>query len=186
MIMAFFHNRTVNLLNLHYIIASIAQSGGGVFYVVWLTKSGIGVAGVLLAMAAIFASRLVIRMALLPFAIRIGLRRLVIIGTIAMGLSFVFLAEVRGADASLVRLVLVAAIADTIYWPSYHAYFAALGDADHRGQQIGMREAMTATMASSLRSPPAGCLSRSGRAPRSTQPARSRRLPPFRCYGRRR
>ena len=144
--MAFLHNRTINLLNLHYIIGSFAQSGGAAFYVVWLTKSGIGVAGVLLAMAAIFASRLVIRMALLPFAIRIGLRRLVIIGTIAMGLSFVFLAEVRGADASLVRLVLVAAIADTIYWPSYHAYFAALGDADHRGQQIGMREAMTATM----------------------------------------
>jgi len=144
--MAFLHNRTVNLLNLHYIIGSFAQSGGAAFYVVWLTKSGIGVAGVLLAMAAIFASRLVIRMALLPFAIRIGLRRLVIIGTVAMGISFVFLAEVHGADASLLRLVLVAAIADTIYWPSYHAYFAALGDADHRGQQIGLREAMTAAM----------------------------------------
>lgn len=144
--MAFLHNRTVNLLNLHYIIGSFAQSGGAAFYVVWLTKSGIGAAGVLLAMAAIFASRIVIRVALLPFAIRIGLRRLVIIGTIAMALSFVFLAEVHGADASLLRLVLAAAIADTIYWPSYHAYFAALGDADHRGQQIGLREAMTAAV----------------------------------------
>jgi hypothetical protein len=144
--MAFFHNRTINLLNLHYIVASIAQSGGGAFYGVWLLKSGIALPGVLLTIAGIFALRLVMRLIVLPMAVRLGLRALVIIGTIAMGISFVFLGEVRGADWSLLRLVLIASLADSIYWPSYHAYFAALGDADHRGQQLGVREGTVAAL----------------------------------------
>ena len=34
--MAFFRSRTVNLLNLHYGIHSIALSGGGAFFAVYL------------------------------------------------------------------------------------------------------------------------------------------------------
>lgn len=142
--MAFFHNRTVNLLNLHYIIGSIATSGGGAFFAVWLFKAGLSAAGVLVALAGIFSLRLVIRSFLLPFAVRLGLRTLLIAGTGLMGLTYVFLGQVRGADASLAILVFVAAFADSVYWPSYHAYFAALGDAEHRGQQIGVREGVTA------------------------------------------
>ena len=143
--MAFFHNRTVNLLNLHYTIAQIAQGGGGAFFAVYLLKTGLSVPAVLLSVAAILATRLAIRAALLPFAIRVGVRALVIAGAIMMGASFLFLAHVHGGvNGSLVRLVLAAAVGDTVYWPSYHAYFAALGDEEHRGQQTGMREAIAA------------------------------------------
>jgi hypothetical protein len=143
--MAFFHNRTVNLLNLHYTIGQIAQGGGGAFFAIYLLKSGLSVPAVLLSLAAIFATRLAIRLLLLPIAVRVGLRALVIAGAAMMGISFLFLAHVHGGvNASLYRLVLVAAVADTVYWPSYHAYFAALGDEEHRGQQTGMREAIAA------------------------------------------
>jgi hypothetical protein len=63
-----------------------------------------------------------------------------------MGLSYPFLAEVQGVGFGLLLLVLVSAIADTVYWPTYHAYFAAVGDEDHRGQQLGLREAMNAAL----------------------------------------
>ena len=143
--MAFFHNRTVNLINLHYTIGQIAQGGGGAFFAIYLLKSGLSVPGTLLALAAIFATRLAIRSALLPVAVRVGLRPLVIGGALMMGVSFLFLAHVHGGvNASLYRLVIVAAVADTVYWPSYHAYFAALGDEEHRGQQTGLREAIGA------------------------------------------
>jgi hypothetical protein len=36
----------------------------------------------------------------------------------------------------------VASVGETLYWNSYHAYFASLGDAEHRGHQIGAREAI--------------------------------------------
>lgn len=144
--MAFFHNRTVNLLNLHYWIASLAMSGGGAFFAVYLLKAGISVPGVLLSLAAMFLLRLVIRTGLLSIAIRTGLRWLLVIGSVLMGLSYPFLAEVQGVGSGLLLLVLVSAIADTVYWPTYHAYFAALGDEDHRGQQLGLREAMNAAL----------------------------------------
>jgi hypothetical protein len=38
--MAFFRDRAVNLLNLHYGIHSIALSGGGAFFFVYLLKAG--------------------------------------------------------------------------------------------------------------------------------------------------
>jgi MFS family permease len=142
--MAFFHNRTVNLLNLHYVISSIASGGGGAFYGVYLLKAGVPVWGALLSLSVLFASRLVIRTFLLPMAIRVGLRWTVFFGAIAMGITYVFLAEVTGVDWSLFWLVFVSAAADCIYWPSYHAYFAALGDEEHRGQQLGIREGVTA------------------------------------------
>jgi hypothetical protein len=142
--MAFFHNRTVNLINLHYIIGSIALGGGGAFYGVWLLKSGMSVPRVLLSLAGIFALRLVLRTAMLPLAIRAGLRALVVAGSLLMGVSFVALAHVRGPDWSLFWYVFASALADTVYWPSYHAYFAKLGDEEHRGQQVGVREGLVA------------------------------------------
>ncbi len=144
--MAFFHNRTVNLLNLHYIIGAVAIGGGGAFYSIYLLRAGISVPGVLATLAVVFASRLAIRTFLLPLAIRIGLRRTVMVGAVAMGLSYVFLANVTGVDWSLFWLVLVSAAADCLYWPSYHAYFAALGDSEHRGQQLGIREGIAAAV----------------------------------------
>lgn len=144
--MAYFHNRTVNLLNLHYWIGSLAMSGGGAFFVVYLLKAGVSVPGTLLSLAAMFMLRLVIRSGLLAIAIRTGLRSLLIVGSLLMGASYPFLAEVQGVGIGLLLLVVVSAIADTVYWPTYHAYFAALGDEDHRGQQLGLREAVTATL----------------------------------------
>lgn len=144
--MAYFHNRTVNLLNLHYWIAAFAMTGGGAFYSVYLLKAGISVPGVLLALAAMFGTRLIIRMGLLPIAIRTGMRRLLIVGSILMGLSYPFLAEVQGVGIGLLLLILTSAIADTVYWPTYHAYFAALGDEEHRGQQLGLREGLSAAL----------------------------------------
>ena len=144
--MAFFSNRTVNLLNAHYTIVAIANGGGGAFFMVYLLKAGISVPTTLLALAALFASRLAIRTFLLPLAIRIGLRRTVLVGAVAMGFTFVALAEVTGVNWSLFWLVIVSATADCIYWPSYHAYFAALGDEEHRGSQLGLREAVAAAV----------------------------------------
>jgi DHA1 family inner membrane transport protein len=144
--MAFFHNRTVNLLNLHYWITSVALGGGGAFWSVYLLKAGLSVPGVLLMSAITFGLRLVLRSFLLLLGVRIGLRWLVVIGTVLMGISFPFLTPVHGVGWPLVWLVIVTALADTVYWPSYHAYFAALGDEEHRGQQLGIREAISALL----------------------------------------
>ena len=137
--MAFLHNRAVNLLNLHSVIGSIAMGGGGAFFSAYLLKAGLSVPEVLLVLAATFTLRLLLRFFLLSLAIRIGLRWTVVVGAILMAISYPFLAGVNGVGWGLFWLVIVIAFADTIYWPSFHAYFAALGDADHRGQQLAIQ-----------------------------------------------
>jgi MFS transporter, DHA1 family, inner membrane transport protein len=144
--MAYFHNRTVNLLNLHYLIGSVATGGGGAFYAVYLLKAGLSVPATLAALAVTLATRLILRSFLLPIGIRLGLRRLVILGSLLVGASYPFLAGVHGIGFGLGVLIFTSALADTVYWPSYHAYFAALGDEDHRGQQLGVREGIAAAL----------------------------------------
>lgn len=142
--MAFFRNTTVNLLNLHYGIHALAITGGGAFFLVYLLKAGLPAPLVLASMAAITAGRFVFRPSILRFGKRFGLKPLVIIGIAITALEYPLLAEVRGLGAGLIALIVASAVGESFYWTSYHAYFAALGDAEHRGQQIGVREAIAA------------------------------------------
>jgi len=142
--MAFFHNRTVNLLNLHYAIHAIAMTGGGAFLAAYLLKAGVPVAGIFVALAAILLGRFVIRPLVVAMAVRFGLRALVIAGTLLSAMEFPFLAEVHGVGPALYALCVVASAGDTLYWSTYHAYFAALGDDEHRGHQVSAREAIAA------------------------------------------
>ncbi|HEY8950106.1 MAG TPA: MFS transporter [Rhizomicrobium sp.] len=144
--MAYFRNNTVNLLNLHYAVHAIAMTGGGAFYCVYLLKAGVPLPGVLMAMAAILMGRFLIRPAIVPLAVRVGLRPLVIFGTLFCGLQYLILPYVHGVDRVLILLCAVSSMGDTIYWSTYHAYFAALGDHEHRGSQISVREAITAVI----------------------------------------
>ena len=145
--MAYLANSTINLLNLHYGIHALAANAGGVFFAVFLLKSGISAPGVLVAVAFILAGRFVIRPLVLVLAARWGLRPLLALGTVLSALQFPLLAEVHGVGPMLFIACVVASIGDTFYWTTYHAYFASLGDAEHRGHQISAREAIASLSA---------------------------------------
>ncbi len=142
--MAFFRSRTVNLLNLHYAIHSIALSGGASFFAVYLLKAGVSVPQVFVAIALILAGRFVVRPVIVPIAVKTGMRVLVIAGTLLTALQYPLLAEVHGLGPALVLLCIVASLGDTLYWSTYHAYFAALGNHEHRGSEVSAREAVAA------------------------------------------
>jgi hypothetical protein len=132
--MAYFRNSTVNLLNLHYGLHSFALSGGSAFFGAFLLKSGVPAPVVLASIAFILLGRFVIRPSVLVLAKRWGLKPLLLVGTIATSLQYPMLAEVQGIGVALIVLCIVSAIGDTYYWTTYHAYFAALGDVEHRGR----------------------------------------------------
>jgi MFS family permease len=134
----------VNLLNLHYGIHSIALSGAGAFFAVYLLKAGLSVAWVLGSLALILAGRFLIRPIVVPLAVRFGMRPLVIAGTCLTAVQYPLLAAVHGVGPALFVLCAIAALGDTFYWSSYHAYFAALGNHEHRGSELGAREAIAA------------------------------------------
>jgi len=145
--MAFFRDRTVNLLNLHYGIHAMVLSGGGAFFAVYLLKAGVSVPWVFASLSLILAGRLLIRPVVVPIAVHSGLRALVIAGTCMTALQYPLLAAVHGVGLGLFALCLVTSVGDTFYWSSYHAYFAALGNQEHRGSEVGAREAIAALVA---------------------------------------
>jgi Major Facilitator Superfamily len=144
--MAFFRNSAVNLLNLHYGIHCITLYGGGAFFLVYLLQAGLSLPSVLVSLALILAGRFALRPLVIAVAPRWGLRALLVAGTLISALQYPFVAETHGVGIVLVALIALAAVGDMLYWTAYHAYFAALGDNEFRGHQVGAREALAAVV----------------------------------------
>jgi hypothetical protein len=145
--MAYLKNGAVNFLNLHYGLHALAMNGAGVFWTVYLLKAGVPTPAVFGSLALLLAGRFLFRPVILLLAPRLRLRPLLAFGTVFSALQYILLGEVRGVDLMLLTLCVVGAIGDTFYWTCYHAYFASLGDAEHRGKQIGTREAIASLTA---------------------------------------
>jgi DHA1 family inner membrane transport protein len=144
--MSFFGNDAVNRVNLHSGVQALAQGAGGVFVLVFLLRAGVSAPLVLCAMAAMNAGRFVLRPLVLRLARRFGLRTTLILGTVLEAATFPILPLVHGVDLAFAAVVLVGPIGSVLYWTSYHAYFASVGDDEHRGGQVGAREALTAVV----------------------------------------
>ncbi|HVY20927.1 MAG TPA: MFS transporter [Bauldia sp.] len=142
--MAFFGNDAINRVNVHTGILALAQGAGGIFFLVFLLRAGISVPHALIAQAAILGGRFLLRPAVLPLAKRVGLKPLLIAGTLGLALQYPLLATVHGVGPTLVALLVVVSLAEILYYPAYNAAFASLGDAEHRGHQIAAREAVVA------------------------------------------
>ncbi len=144
--MAFFGNNAVNRVNFHYGVHAVAIGAGGVFFFTYMLHAGVSVPATLASFSGILAGRFCLRPLILPLGKRWGLKPLVIAGALLAACQYPLLAEVQGLDWWLLALCVTSSLSDTLYWPSYHAYFAALGDAEHRGQQIAVREAISAVV----------------------------------------
>jgi hypothetical protein len=142
--MAFLANGAVNRVNLHSAVVALAESAGGVFFLVYLLKAGVPAPVVLAAQAAVFIGRFLLRPALLPLAVRFGLKPLLIAGTLGLAAQYPMLSQVHGVGAWLWATCAVAAFGELFYWLAYNTVFAVIGDAERRGQQIAAREAAVA------------------------------------------
>lgn len=144
--MSFFGNDAINRVNLHAGVMSLAQSAGGVFFLVFLLRAGVSVPLTLAAEAAVFAARFALRPALLPLAKRFGLKPLMIAGTLALAAQYPLLPLVHGPGAALAAVIAASAVGELIYYLAGNAYVSVIGDAEHRGHQLAAREALVAAV----------------------------------------
>lgn len=144
--MAYLANSAVNRVNVHYAIQAFASAGAGTFLLVYFLRAGLSVAETLLALALIILGRFVSRPLVLPLAKRFGLKTTLIIGTLLLAAQYPVAAWIDGLSVGLVLRCVFSAVGDAFYWTSYHAYFASLGDSEHRGHQISAREAIVAVI----------------------------------------
>ncbi len=99
---------------------------------------------VLCTLAGINAARFLIRPLVLPLAKRIGVRNILILGTVMEAITYVMLPHISGPDHMLLWFIALTSIGSVFYWTCYHAYYAALGDEEVRREQVGGREAIIA------------------------------------------
>lgn len=142
--MSFLGNGAVNRVNLHTAIFAFAMGAGGIFLMAVMLKAGLSLPMAMVAQGAAFIIRFVIRPAILPFAKRVGLKPLLVAGTIGMSLHYPLLPHIDQFGPVLWLILAIMGVAEVLYWPAYHAYFATLGDVEARGRQIAVREALSA------------------------------------------
>ncbi|HEY3799929.1 MAG TPA: MFS transporter [Caulobacteraceae bacterium] len=142
--MSFLANDAVNRVNLQSGLQALARGAGAVFLLVFLIKAGVTIPDAFLAQAAIVAGRFVIRPILLPIAIRVGLKPVLLAGTVGLAAQYPLLAEVHGVGPMLVAMCAASAIGEVFYYVASNTYFAALGDVEHRGRQVAMNMALAA------------------------------------------
>jgi DHA1 family inner membrane transport protein len=140
----YFANRDINRLVAHATLVSLAWSLGATFFIVFLLRAGLPLAQIFLAMAAILAFRFALRPLVLTVASAIGMRRTLLLGTFLSAFQFLAIAPVHDVGPALVLFCAVSSIGQVFYWTCYHAYFGSLGDIDHRGKQLGVRQALGA------------------------------------------
>lgn len=142
--MSFLNIGAVNRVHTHYAIQAFAAAAGGIFILAYLLKAGVPVPVALLFQAGVVALRFLLRPLTLPLAKRFGVKPLLMAGAVIAGVDYPLLTLVDGPGPMLWALCAFSSIGYLLYWLCYHAYFAALGDADDRGGQIGVREAAVA------------------------------------------
>ena len=142
--MSFLKIGAVNRVHIHYAIQAFAQAAGGIFILAYLLKAGVPVPVALLFSAGIVGLRFLLRPLTLPLAKRFGVKPLLIAGAVISGIDYPLLALVEGPGPMVWAVCAFSSIGYLLYWLCYHAYFAALGKADDRGGQIGVREAAVA------------------------------------------
>ncbi|MFO1033712.1 MAG: MFS transporter [Hyphomicrobiales bacterium] len=142
--MTFFSNSAINRLYVHSGLQSFAFNGGTVFSYVYLLKAGLPLQLVFLTISVVILLRLVLRRGLIPIVHHIGLRNGLILGTLLDASSFLLLGQVHGLGGWLASYMLLASCGTAFYWTCYHASVTQLGDTEHRGAQVSVREAIFA------------------------------------------
>jgi MFS transporter, DHA1 family, inner membrane transport protein len=138
--MGMFKNKTFNLVYVHAALQALVMSGGEGFAFVYLLKAGISTSVVLMCIAAMFASRLMFRMAVVPVVLRYGLRNTLIVSVIIEGASYLILPMVSGVGVLLYLYLALWAASSSFYWTTYHTYVAQLGNNENRGAQVSAME----------------------------------------------
>ena len=142
--MMFFANRHINRLAVHAALVSLAWSLAGIFFTVFLLRAGLPPAQIFLLAAAILAMRFALRPLVVIVASKIGLRRTLILGTFLSAIQFPAIVFVHGVGLALALFCVISSLSQVFYWTCYHVFFASLGDLEHRGKQIGARQALGA------------------------------------------
>ncbi len=128
----------------HSGVHQLAINMSAVFSAAFLLKQGLSPAQVFLTYAAVFALRMAMRPLIIPLMPVLGMRLMLIAGTLFIAGQYVSIVFVTGYDWTLFAYILFTAFSNMLYWTIYHPVFAAAGHDHDRGRQLGARQSISA------------------------------------------
>ncbi|MEN9718339.1 MAG: hypothetical protein RIQ99_1217 [Pseudomonadota bacterium] len=137
-------NTAIRRIYAHSALQSIVEGAGGLFVVGFFVRQGLSYPLALASFAAVLLSRYAMRGAILPLALRIGLRNVLLLGIAVRALSFAMLPWVDGLDGVLIGYILLSGLGSVLYWTGYHAFMSAIGSEGALGRQVSVQQAITA------------------------------------------
>jgi MFS transporter, DHA1 family, inner membrane transport protein len=142
--MSFFTNPNINRLAVHTTLHELANSLSGLFSAVYLLRIGLSPAAIFLIFATIYGLRFALRPMAFVIVPILGLRWTMVLGTILIAGQYQLLGLVDEVGLELALFCAAAAAGQVLYWTCYHTFFSTLGDAQHRGSQVGVRQVFIA------------------------------------------
>jgi MFS transporter, DHA1 family, inner membrane transport protein len=140
--MSAFGNADFNRIYLHSALRFFADTAASGFIFAFLLKTGLPLPYVFLVITATAALRFLLRQLVLPLVLRVGLRPVMVTGLAFSAASYAVLPMVSGIGLWLVIWIILDALGSSLFWSCYHTFITQLGDADKRGAQISMKEAI--------------------------------------------
>lgn len=137
------HLGQFRLLTLHFCLFQLSASLAGGFVGAYLLRLGFSLPTALLVYATLLTARFGLRLGVLAVVPQIGLRGAIIAGAGLSALQFPLLN--RADDLAWLGLwLLMVAVAESFYWPVFHAAAAVTGGGASRGRELGIRTAIGA------------------------------------------
>jgi MFS family permease len=129
------------LLNIHYLFWSVSGSLASGFIGAFLLGIGFSLPDAIATYAGFYVLRYMLRFVALHIVRTFGFRRAIISGTIIYAMQFIFLLH---TDQTLWLLVWIfsLALAESLYWPIFHAATSVIGSQETRGRDLALRQTL--------------------------------------------
>ena len=134
----------MSFLQVHSALNQLAINMSAVFSAAFLLKQGLAPAVIFMSYAAVFALRMLMRPLFRPLLPVLGMRRMLLAGTVLIAAQYGVLAFVTGNIGTLIAYIVFTAFSNMLYWTIYHPVFASAGELHDRGKQLGARQSLSA------------------------------------------
>src|ERR1035437_10305751 len=140
------NHRSLHFFYLHNSLRTLAEVCAGSFFLPYFYNQGFTFLQLALIMAGVFALRFLLRRLLLPLMERIDLKYGLILGTIIFPFRYLAAFPVHGVGTWLFVFMFFFALAESIYFTYYHAYWTGIMSTTRGAANFGTREALVQVM----------------------------------------
>lgn len=145
--MAFFSNKDLNLLNVHYALRAFGWEMFSLLTLSYLYKQGLPLPTAFFVYGGMLCVRTLTRPLAMKLCLKKGIHYTLMLGTFVFACRYPVMIPIDSLNWWIVPFMFISGLSDVLYWVSYHNYFASAGSTENRGSAVGIREAIATIVA---------------------------------------